>query len=225
MGLYKKYVLPRLVHLACSARPAARQRQKIVPQATGRVLEIGIGSGLNLPFYDPARVTEIWGLDPSQEMIEMAADAAESTPLDVELIRAGAEEIPLASGSFDTVLLTYTLCSIAESEPALREMARVLKPGGTLLFCEHGAAPDPSVRRWQDRLTPIWRRIGGGCRLNREIPGLIRHGGFEITAVETMYIPGWRPASFNYWGSAKMRAARPSRKSGQDVFLSGVPDE
>lgn len=205
MGLYSRYVLPRIVHLACRAKPNMRQRQKLLPLARGRVLEVGIGSGLNLPFYDPGNVTEVLGLDPSPEMTDLASEAAQSVPFDVEFVLAGAEDIPLDTDSFDTVLLTYTLCTIPDAEPALREMARVLKPHGELLFCEHGAAPDAGVRRWQDRLNPIWRRLGGGCHLNRDIPGLIRHGGFEIRGMETMYIPGWRPASFNYWGAAIAR--------------------
>lgn len=205
MGLYGRYLLPRIIHLTCRAKPNMRQRQKLVPFARGRVLEVGIGSGLNLPFYDPANVTEVWGLDPSRELTELAADAAESAPFDVEFVSAGAEEIPLDSDSFDTVVLTYTLCTIPDTEPALREIARVLKPRGELLFCEHGVAPDARVRRWQDGLNPVWRRLGGGCHLNRDIPELIQRGGFEITGMETMYIPGWRPASFNYWGSAAAR--------------------
>lgn len=205
MGLYGRYVLPRIVHLTCSAKPNMRQRQKLVPLAKGRVLEVGIGSGLNLPFYDSATVTGVWGLDPSRELTELATDAAKRAPFEVSFVSAGAEDIPLESDSFDTVLLTYTLCTIPEVEPALREMARVLKPEGELLFCEHGAAPDAGVRRWQDRVNPVWRRLGGGCHLNRDIPGLIQRGGFEITGMETMYVPGWRPASFNYWGSAAAR--------------------
>jgi len=202
MGLYTRYVLPRVVHLTCSANPNMRQRQKLVPLAKGRVLEIGIGSGLNLPFYNPAAVVEVCGLDPSEEMTALAHDAAEAVPFEVGFVSAGAEEIPLENDSFDTVLLTYTLCTIPDAEPALREMARVLRPGGSLLFCEHGLAPDPNVRRWQNGLNPLWRRLGGGCNLNRDIPSLIRRGGFEIAGLDTMYIPGWRPASFNYWGSA-----------------------
>lgn len=203
MGLYGRYILPRVVHLACSAKPNLRQRQKLVPLARGRVLEIGIGSGLNLPFYDPATVEKVWGLDPSPEMTELASDAARKASFDIEFVSAGAEEIPLDSDSFDTVLVTYTLCTIPDSLSALQEMARVLRPGGELLFCEHGVAPDRSVRRWQNRLNPIWRRLGGGCHLNRDIPGLVRSAGLEITGIEAMYIPGWRPASFNYWGSAR----------------------
>ena len=207
MGLYGKYVLPRVVHLACSARPNMRQREKLVPLASGRVLEVGMGSGLNLPFYDARRVTKVWGLEPSPEMSKMASAAVEAVAFDLEFVSAGGEQIPLDSESFDTVLMTFTLCTIPDAERALREIARVLKRGGQLLFCEHGAAPDAGVRRWQNRINPLWRRLAGGCHLNRDIPGLIRRGGFEITRMDTMYIPGWRPASFNYWGAAaKARA-------------------
>ena len=205
MGLYGRYVLPRLIDLACSAKPNMRQRQKLVPLARGRVLEVGIGSGLNLPFYDPDAVSGVWGLDPSEELTRLATRAARDVPFDVEFVSAGAEEIPLDSRQFDTVVLTYTLCSIPDAIAALREMARVLKPGGSLLFCEHGLAPDAEVRRWQHRIDPIWRRLAGGCRLNRDVPELIRAGGFEIGRMETMYIPGWRPACFNYWGGATAR--------------------
>ena len=207
MGLYGKYVLPRVVHLACSARPNMRQREKLVPLASGRVLEVGMGSGLNLSFYDARRVTKVWGLEPSPEMSTMASAAVEAAAFDVEFVSAGGEQIPLDSESFDTVLMTFTLCTIPDAERALREIARVLKQGGQLLFCEHGAAPDTGVRRWQNRINPLWRRLAGGCHLNRDIPGLIRRGGFEITRMDTMYIPGWRPVSFNYWGAAaKARA-------------------
>jgi len=202
MGLYGRYILPRVVHLTCGTKPNTRQRQKVVPLARGRVLEVGIGSGLNLPYYDASRVTKLWGLDPSPEMTEMARPLARAVPFDVEFIGLPGDEIPLEDDSVDTVLVTYTLCTISDTEPALRQMARVLKPGGSLIFCEHGAAPDPSVRRWQDWMNPIWKRLGGGCHLNRAIPDLIVEGGFRITRLETMYIPGWRPASFNYWGAA-----------------------
>ncbi|MFQ5899356.1 MAG: class I SAM-dependent methyltransferase [Candidatus Methylomirabilia bacterium] len=179
-----------------------RQRQKVVPLARGRVLEIGIGSGLNLPYYDASKVTRLWGLDPSPEMTRMAEKEARSVRFNVEFIGLPSEEIPLEENSVDSVLITYTLCTIPDTQPALRQMARVLKPGGELIFCEHGAAPDPSVRRWQDRINPIWKRLGGGCHLNRAIPNLIEEGGLRIKRMETMYIPGWRPASFNYWGTA-----------------------
>lgn len=202
MGLYDRYVLPTVVHITCGLKPNMRQRAKVVPRAHGRVLEIGIGSGLNLPYYDSTKVSKVWGLDPSPEMIRMARRAATSLPFEVEFIGLPGDEIPLEDSSIDTVVMTYTLCTIADTEPALRQISRVLRPGGELVFCEHGAAPDESVRRWQDRLNPMWKRFGGGCNLNRPIPALIEAGGFRIKSLDTMYIPGWRPASFNYWGAA-----------------------
>lgn len=205
MGLYSRYVLPRLVDLACSSKPAMRQRRKVVPEARGRVLEIGLGSGLNLPIYDPSRIERVLGLEPSPEMLRMAELRGAEVPFEVELLQAGAEEIPIEDASVDTVLVTYTLCTIPDAVAALREMARVLKPSGRLLFCEHGAAPDPDVRKWQDRLDGVWGRLAGGCHLNRDIPALLTEGGFSIDELETMYIPGWRAASFNYWGSAAAR--------------------
>lgn len=205
MGLYSKYVLPRIVHVTCGLKPNMRQREKVVPRARGTVLEVGVGSGLNFPFYDAANVTKVWGLDPSSEMIRIASEAAQSVGFEVEFMPMSCEATPLDDNSVDTVLVTYTLCTIADTTAALRQMLRVLRPGGELIFCEHGAAPDASVRRWQDRLNPIWKRIGGGCQLNRRIPELIEAGGFQIKTLDTMYIPGWRPACFNYWGAAVAR--------------------
>ena len=202
MSVYRRYVLPRLVHCACSGVPTMRQRQRLVPLARGEVLEVGIGSGLNLRFYDPAHVTRVWGVEPSRELSAMASRAAEEVPFDVELLSGRGEDIPLASGCCDTVVVTYTLCSIPDALAALREMARVLKTGGRLLFCEHGLAPDAGVRRWQHRLNPVWRRLSGGCQLNRDVPATLEEGGFEITRMETLYVSGWRVASFNYWGAA-----------------------
>lgn len=202
MGFYAKHVLPHVVHLACGAKPNRRQRQKVVPLARGRVLEIGIGSGLNLDFYDSDHVEHVWGLDPSPEMWALAERSARKQAFEVEFIEAGAEHIPLEDGSVDTVVITYTLCTIPEATAALADMRRVLKPGGQLVFCEHGLAPDEGVRRWQHRVNPIWRRVGGGCNLNRDIPSLLRAGGFRIRDMDAMYIPGWKPASFNYWGTA-----------------------
>lgn len=202
MGLYSRYVLPHLVHTACSGRPIGRQRRKVVPLAQGRVLEVGIGSGLNLPFYDTRRVERVWGLDPAPEMRRRAAEAARIAPFEVELIDLPDGRIPLADDSVDSVVLTYTLCTIPESEPALREMARVLKPGGELIFCEHGLAPDAAVRRWQRAVRPVWGLCGGGCRIDREIPAVLAAGGFLVRGMKSGYIPGWRPASYNYWGTA-----------------------
>ena len=205
MGIYSKYILPRAVHFTCSSKPNMRQREKIVPLANGEVLEIGVGSGLNFPFYDPSRVTKLWGLEPSAEMRRMAEGAVRSLPFKFEFIDLPGEEIPLDANSVDTVLVTYTLCTIPEVQSALRGMARVLRPGGKLIFCEHGAAPDAGLRRWQDRLNPIWKRMAGGCQLNLAIPELIRSGGFEVDSLDTMYLPGWRVAAFNYWGTASPR--------------------
>ncbi|WP_345317821.1 class I SAM-dependent methyltransferase [Ferrimonas gelatinilytica] len=205
MKFYDKYVLPRIIDFTCGLKPMMKQREKIVPLAEGRVLEIGIGSGLNLPFYNPSKVKHLWGLDPSQEIWALARDTHGKLGFDVEFIEAFAEDIPLDDGTVDTVLITYTMCTIPGVISALNEARRVLKPNGRLLFCEHGLAPDEGVQRWQNRLNPTWKRIGGGCNLNRPIPHLIQQAGFKIRDMESMYIPGWKPASFNYWGMATPR--------------------
>lgn len=204
MGLYDKYVLPRFLNLACGAKPIARQRQKVVPHCTGRVLEIGIGTGLNLPFYDPQKVEMVFGLEPAQEMVARAKPVADQMPFPVEFIDLPGEEIPLEDESVDTVLLTYTLCTIPGVEAALAGMRRVLKPGGQLLFCEHGKAPDAAIEKWQNRLNGVWGHIAGGCNINRDVPGLLGAGGFKIDHMETMYLPSTpRILGFNYWGHAR----------------------
>lgn len=203
MGFYDKHLLPRLVHFSCGLKPALKQREKVVPLATGRVLEIGIGSGLNLPYYRADRVQHIWGLDPSRDMWEIAHRSADKRHLDVEFLESGAEAIPLDDAQADCVVMTYTLCTIPDPAAALAEIRRVLKPGGRLIFCEHGKAPDPRVRRWQERINPVWKRLAGGCNLNRAIPSLLESGGFRSQDLQTMYIPGWKPACFNYWGTAQ----------------------
>ncbi len=202
MDIYAKYFLPKIVHFTCGLKPTMRQREKVVPLASGRVLEIGIGSGLNLPFYDSSKVEHLWGLDPSREMWAIAEKRMKSVDLDVEFLEGDAAHIPLDDDSADTILITYTLCTIPEVIPSLTDMRRVLRPGGELVFCEHGKAPDDGVSKWQDRLNPIWKRFGGGCNLNRPIPSLLEAGGFAVRAMEKMYLPGWRPATFNYWGTA-----------------------
>ena len=191
-----------MTDFVCNANSIMCQRKKIVPLAKGRVLEIGIGSGLNFQFYDPSTVDHIWGLDPSTQMQKMAEKRAEDLLFTVEFIGRYSEEIPLASDSVDTVLVTYTLCTIPDVIQALREMRRVLTPEGELLFCEHGCAPDAYIRRWQNRLNPIWKRIGGGCNLNRPIPDLLAQAGFKVNRIETMYTSYLKPASFTYLGSA-----------------------
>lgn len=200
MRFYTKYILPRIAHLLCSSKLITQQREKVVPRAWGQVLEIGIGSGLNLPFYDPQKVRHVWGLDPNEDMWNLARRPA--VGFDVEYLRASAEKIPLDNGSADSILITYSLCSVPQALEALRDMRRVLRPGGELIFCEHGAAPEQSVRRWQERLNPIWQKAAGGCRLNLQIPTLLEQAGFRIRALDTMYIQGPKIASFNYWGTA-----------------------
>jgi len=202
MGLYAKYILPWGIHFACGVKPIRYQRKKVVPLAHGRVLEIGIGSGLNLPFYDPQKVARVIGLDPSAEMRRIAGKAARDVPFPVEFIGLSGEDIPLEKASVDTVVMTYTLSTIPDPVKALLEMRRVLKPGGALVFSEHGLAPDENVRRTQARVEPYWKRLAGGCHLTREIPELIAAGGFHVTHLDSMYIPGWKPVSFNYWGTA-----------------------
>ena len=202
MGLYDTHVLPHLINLACGSGDIAKQRRKIVPLATGRVLEVGMGPGLNLPFYDQSNVELVWGLEPSEGMRRKAAAAIEASALDVRWLGLPGEEIPLDDHSVDTVVLTYTLCTIPDWERALDQMRRVLKPSGRLLFSEHGEAPDDDVRRWQHRIDPVWTRLAGGCHITRQIPHMIESGGFEFTELESGYLPGAKVASYNSWGSA-----------------------
>jgi ubiquinone/menaquinone biosynthesis C-methylase UbiE len=204
MSFYEDHILPHLISFSCGASPVRRQRELVIPAAEGRVLEVGMGAGPNLPFYDSTKVTQIFGLEPSAGMRRKAARAIAASPVDVELIDLPGEEIPLDDNSVDTVVLTYTLCTIPGAIKALEGMRRVLKPGGKLLFSEHGAAPDAGVAKWQRRIEPVWKPLGGGCHLTRDIPDLIRQGGFEIETLESGYLeksPKW--AGFNYWGSAR----------------------
>ncbi len=202
LSWYERYILPPALDFACGLPMISRQRQLVVPLAQGRVLEVGIGTGLNMRYYDKTRVTKITGLDPALQLHPLARERIAQTGLDVELVGLSAEQIPLPDASFDTVLMTYTLCSIPDALAALREMRRVLAPGGRLLFCEHGRAPDASVRRWQDWLQPLWGRVAGGCHLGRDIPALLQEAGFRLTDLHTRYLPGPRPFTFHYWGEA-----------------------
>ena len=180
-----------------------KQRAKIVPLADGNVLELGVGSGLNFPFYDPSKVAHFIALDPSEELLSMAKGKMNGQKIPVDYVNGHAEQIPLADHSVDTIVFTYTLCTIVDPSSAFAEMRKVLKPGGKLLFCEHGKAPDLAVQRWQNRLNPIWKRFAGGCNLNRNIPQMLEEGGFSISQMERMYIPGVKFFSYNYWGAAK----------------------
>jgi ubiquinone/menaquinone biosynthesis C-methylase UbiE len=203
MGFYENRILPFMIDLACGSPVILDQRRKVVPEATGRVLEVGMGSGLNLSFYDPAKIEVVFGLEPSEGMRRKAAPRVEAAPFEVRWLDLPGEEVPLEDDSVDTVLLTYTLCTIPDHARALAQMRRVLRPGGRLLFCEHGAAPEPKTRRWQDRINPLWKRIAGGCNLNREIPRLIEEAGFAVQQVEAEYVPETpKIAAFNYRGVA-----------------------
>ncbi|MEL0027050.1 MAG: methyltransferase domain-containing protein [Perlucidibaca sp.] len=200
--LYDTRLLPYLLDWACGVRPVSRQRAKVVPLARGRVLEIGIGSGLNLAHYDKSQVSEIIGLDPGTELHGLARKRSREAGVEVELVGLSAERIPFDDASFDTVVVTYTLCTIPDPVAALQEMRRVLRPDGRLLYCEHGLAPDESVRAWQRRMTPAWAKIAGGCHLDRDIPALLRAAGFRLPDLQSLYLPGPRPLVFNYWGTA-----------------------
>ena len=171
--------------------------------AGGIILEVGIGSGLNIPFYDRAKVEKLIGLDPSPELNAMAQKMADQHDLEVEFLLSGAENIPLPDDHVDTVLVTYTMCTIPDALTANKEMLRVLKPGGKMIFCEHGLAPDAKVSKWQSRIDPFWGKIAGGCHLNRDIPELIRRAGFQIQTMDEMYLPSTpKFAGYNYWGIA-----------------------
>ncbi len=203
MGFYDRHILPRLLNAAMSTKPITYQRRKVVPRAQGRVLEVGFGAGHNLPFYDPAKVELIWALEPAAEMRARAGERAAASPIPLEFLGLPGEQIPLDADSADTVLITYTMCTIPDVMKALGEMRRVMKPDGRMIFCEHGSAPDQNVARWQQRITPVWKSLCGGCHVDRPIPKLIGDAGFRIADMETMYLPGTpRFAGFNYWGSA-----------------------
>lgn len=205
MSLWERLVLAPILHLTMRAKRMHVYRQRAAARCTGRVLEIGIGSGLNLPFLGPA-VDALTGLDPSRPLLERAARAARSTALPVELLEGVAEAMPFADASFDTVLSTWTLCSIGDVPRALAEVGRVLVPGGSFVFLEHGLSPQPHVGRWQRRLTPLWCRLSGGCHFDRDIERLLVESGFQLEELEAGYGPGPRVATWLSEGTA-----RPSR--------------
>jgi len=204
LGLYNKYILPKFINCACGSKPINYQRSKIVPYAKGVVLDIGIGSGLNIPFYNKSNINHLYGLDPSSELIEIAKRVAKTHKLEIEFLECGAESIPLADNSIDTIVITYTMCTIPDISLSNAEMFRVLKPNGKLLFCEHGIAPDEKVAKWQKIINPVWNKIAGGCNLNRDIPRLIKSSGLKISEIEEMYLPSTpKFAGYNYWGVAE----------------------
>lgn len=202
MSFYGDVIVPRICHLAMRNQRLVPYRRRAVATAEGRVLEVGIGSGLNLPLY-PSAVREVLGLEPSPALMAMAGDAARASARSVTLIEGSAEAIPLDAASVDTVLTTWTMCSIPQASLALGEMRRVLKPGGRLLFVEHGQSPDAGVRRWQDWLTPAWKCLSGGCHLNRPIRALVEQAGFRLERLDTGYMAGPKPMTFMYEGAAR----------------------
>jgi ubiquinone/menaquinone biosynthesis C-methylase UbiE len=202
MGLYSAWLFPRVLDLVMRQKQMVPFRRRIGNAASGRVLDVGIGSGLNLPFYGE-KASHVCGVDPSSELLHFAEERAHGVPIPVELLCGSGEALPLDDKSIDTVVMTFTLCTIGDAATALAEMRRVLKPGGRLLFAEHGRAPEIGVARWQDRLTPIWKHVAGGCHLNRRPDDLIQSAGFRIDALETGYVKGPRPMTFFYEGCAR----------------------
>jgi len=206
MKFYNKYILPQLINRVCSQYDISMMRSRLVPMAKGKTLEIGMGSGLNLPFYDPSKIDMVLGLEPVAHLRSMAEKKAIDLPFEVKFIGVSGgvsgEDIPLEDNSVDTVLITYTLCTIPDVFKALKEMNRVLKPKGKLIFCEHGKSPDDHIFKWQNRLNPVWTKISGGCNLNRHISKMIQESGFKIVNLDSGYISPLKLVGFNYKGVA-----------------------
>lgn len=202
--MYRRFILPGVIDWACSKPTSKLQREKLIPLAKGRVLEVGIGSGLNLPFYDGSKVKDLTAIDPLLKLWERRKTDLQSLGFELHYINGSAELMPFPDGSFDTVVSTSTLCSIKNIEAALKEIRRVLKPAGYLIFSEHGAAPDKALFRRQNLLNPVWKRVGGGCNLNRNIPALLREAGFSTGEISEAYLEGWRPTAYHYWGCVRL---------------------
>ena len=203
MGFYAKHILPCCLDKACAIGPIDKQRAKVIPFATGRVLEIGIGSGLNLAHYNPSNVDIVIGVDPDEYIWARSQKRRNAVSFPVERIGLSGEDIPMNTNSIDTVVVTYSLCTITDPVKALVEMRRVLKPGGDILFCEHGRAPEIHIAKWQNRIDPIWSRLAGGCQSGRDIPSLFAQAGLKTTDLQQSYIPGPKVLSYNYWGRAR----------------------
>ena len=207
MGFYSRHVLPAIISCGCGVPSIMAERRKLVPRAQGVVLELGIGSGLNLGLYDPTRVRRVFGLEPEPAMLARASRRAARAPVPVTLLPEPAETVSLDDASVDTVLVTFCLCTIPDVAAALGGARRVLKPGGRLLFCEHGRAPDPEVFRRQAKIEPLWKKVFGGCHLTRDIPALLQAAGFSVEALEAGYAPrAAKIAGFLYRGVASCPA-------------------
>jgi len=202
MSWYRDKILPHVIEHAASIDPLMKQRGRVVPLASGRILEVGFGTGLNMAYYDRAKVEKIFALDPFMHLPGRAAERIARSGFDVELVRAVAEDIPFGDETFDTVLMTFTLCSLPDPHTALMEIRRVLKTGGRLIFSEHGLAPEPAVRKCQRVLNPCWQSISGGCHLNRDVPALLKDASFGLEGLQMGHIPTIRIVSWNYWGEA-----------------------
>jgi len=201
---YSKYLMPRLLDWVCGMKAFDKLRKKTVPLAVGKVLEVGLGTGQNVAHYHPGQVELVQAIDPAEELFELARQRIESQAIEIVYTPASAEKLPFEDASFDTVLITFTLCTIPDVEKALSEMRRVLKPNGSLIFCEHGFAPEAGVQRWQDRLTPLWKKVAGGCHLNRPITELIQNAGFEISELDAGYhLDGPKPFTYIFRGIAR----------------------
>jgi len=204
-GFYTRNIAPYLIHGACALGIITEQRRKIVPLATGNVLEIGIGSGLNIPLYDANKVKSVIGIDPDPKMNAIGKSRLENADFDLQVLQESAEQMPLESKTIDTALVTYSFCSIPKPELALAEIRRVLKPGGRLLFCEHGRSTNPGTAKWQDRVNPIWKSLAGGCNINRNMAELISGAGFNINDLENYSLTGTPGiVGFHYRGSASI---------------------
>jgi ubiquinone/menaquinone biosynthesis C-methylase UbiE len=200
VGYYEKYLLPKLLNMVMKAPEMTRLRRQLVPLATGKVLEVGMGSGLNLPFY--AAGVKVTGVDPSLELQAYAREIAAGAAMDVEFLAVGAEDIPLPDNSFDSAVITWTLCTISDPDAALSEVRRLLKPGGKLIFAEHGASPEPRIANWQRRINPVWKSLAGGCQLNRRPDTAILANGFNFDDMQEGYIPGPKFATYSFRGIA-----------------------
>jgi ubiquinone/menaquinone biosynthesis C-methylase UbiE len=201
VGFYEDEILPRAVDVLLGGRQFARLRARVAAELEGEVLEVGFGSGRNVPHYPPA-LARVRAVDPATVGRKLAAKRVAASPVPIEYIGLDGEELPLEDESVDHVLTTWTLCTIPEVDRALAEVRRVLRPGGALHFLEHGRSPDPKVARWQDRLTPIQRRIAGGCHLNRPVDRLVLDAGLEVTRLDNYYMRGPKPLGYMFEGVA-----------------------